>query len=106
MKGMKPEAAILKNAKEAALVVREVAGELQAALTLTGRDKDSCDQMADVLRGLIAFGKLTGERNPRLAQLSKSAKLTVENLRIRWGLSFPSADAMAAIKACRKKREE
>ncbi len=104
MKGMKPEAAILKNARDAALVVREVEGELQAELTLTARDKESCDQMADVLRGLIAFGRLSGDRNPDLAKLAKSAKLTVENPQIRLNLSFPSADAMAAIKAGHEKR--
>lgn len=101
MQGMRPNAAILKNSKNACLVVREQGDELQAQMKLTADGAEATEQIANVIRGMIAFGMLSQEQNPIMAKMAQAAKLSVENDQVSLTLAFPSADVAAMIKASR-----
>lgn len=60
-------------------------------ITVTAANKDAAAKLADIARGLIAFGQLAGEQNPEAAELLKGIAISqnTENDQILLTLNFP-----------------
>ena len=79
--GDRANAAILQNTDWLALSIGELAGQVEAALSLGSDSPENAAKIEQVVRGMVAFMTLGNEQNPKIADLAKGVK--VESVRQR-----------------------
>jgi hypothetical protein len=77
------EAAVLKQTDTLGLAVGELDGDFYADLELTTDTDEVAQGIRDILEGVIAFVSLSGEDQPRLAELAKKVELSCNGNTVR-----------------------
>jgi len=57
-------------------------------ITVTARDEESAQKLADVVRGIVAFGQLAGDQNPVLVELMQGVSIIHEKEKINLKVNF------------------
>jgi len=81
--GGQPQAAVLKKVVAADLKLNEHAAKMSAELTLMADTPESAGQIADVLRGLIAYGQLADDAAPQWKQLALAAVVAQSGAQVK-----------------------
>lgn len=72
------QAAVLKQTDELSLVFGETEGNFYIDLSLKAKSEQAAQSISKMLGGIIAFSTLSGEEQPKLAELAKNVKLSCE----------------------------
>jgi hypothetical protein len=94
---MFPQAKILQMAEGGQLSVGEKEEKLNFRLALKSRDQESCNQMQQVIQGLIALVSLTQSDNKELNSFIQTLKIDKGENLLKINLSFPVSDAIKQI---------
>ncbi|HIJ53743.1 MAG TPA: hypothetical protein HPP66_11395 [Planctomycetes bacterium] len=87
--GEQQETAALKQTNQVGLAVGESEGNFYINLDLTAKSEEAAQAVTKMLEGIIAFAVLSGEEQPKLADLAKKVKVNCENKTVR--VHFESA---------------
>ena len=87
--GEQQETAALKQTNQVGLAVGEFNGKFYVDLGLKTKSLETGQAVTKMLEGIIAFAVLSGEEQPKLAELAKKVKVTCENKTVR--VHFESA---------------
>ena len=94
---MFPQAKILQMAEGGQLSIGEKEDKLNFRLALKSRDQESCNQMQQVIQGLIALVSLTQSDNKELNSFIQTLKIDKGENLLKINLSFPVSDAIKQI---------
>ena len=76
--GDQPKAAVLRQIDQFALAVGEVQGKFYEDFLLTAKSEEVAQAITKILDGIIAFGVLIGEDDPKLAELAAMVELSCQ----------------------------
>jgi len=76
--GEEPKAAVLRQTDQVGLVIGEVEGKFYIDLALTAKSEEVAQAINKILEGIIAFAMLTGEEDPKLAELAAMVELSCQ----------------------------
>ena len=82
--GQEQQAAVLRQTDKLGLAVGETEGKVYIDLGLVAKTDEEAQNINKVLEGIIAFATLSGEQQPKLAELAKKVKLSCAQ-NIGWG---------------------
>ena len=114
-KGMRgKKAASFDQAKRVGISLGETGGQIRAMVGIIARDSEVAVQLETFLRGMIAIGQLSADKNPHLGTLANAVQITRSNTdMISLELDIETAKLIEAgealkqqKKAKRAKREE
>jgi len=88
--GEEPQAAVLKQTNKLGLAIGENEGKFYIDFGLAAKSNEAAQNINKVLEGIIAFGTLSGEQQPKLAELAKKVKLSYEQNTVTVGVRFES----------------
>ena len=74
--GDEQQAAVLKQTDKLGLAIGENAGKFYIDLGLVTKNEETSQAVNKVLEGVIAFATLSGEQQPKLAELAQKVKLS------------------------------
>jgi len=74
--GEEPQAAVLKQTDKLGLAIGENEGKFYIDLGLIAKGEEAAQSINKVLEGIIAFATLSGEQQPKLAELAQKVKLS------------------------------
>jgi hypothetical protein len=74
--GQEQQAAVLRQTDKLGLAVGETEGKVYVDLGLVAKTVEEAQNINKVLEGIIAFATLSGEQQPKLAELAKKVKLS------------------------------
>lgn len=74
--GQEQQAAVLRQTDKLGLAVGETEGKVYIDLGLVAKTEEEAQNINKVLEGIIAFATLSGEQQPKLAELAKKVKLS------------------------------
>ena len=74
--GQKQQAAVLRQTDKLGLAIGETEGKVYVDLGLAAKTEEDAQNINKVLEGIIAFAALSGEQQPKLAELAKKIKLS------------------------------
>jgi len=92
-----PQAKMLQMADAGKLSLGEVGEKLNLRLALKAKDDESCNQMQQVIQGLIALVSLTQSENKDLNSLIQSLKIDKGENVLKLNVSFPVSGAIKHI---------
>lgn len=95
--GGSPNAAILKDATSARVVIDEEEGRLKAAMALEMVDAAKANQMVTMANGLVAFGQMAATKNPEIGKLAAAIRISVNEATFKATLSYPVVDLISAM---------
>ncbi len=78
------------------LLVQQVVGKMnfgnsvEGKITAIAKDADSATKLADVVRGFIALGQLSGAKNPDLKTLLNSLTVSLNSTQVSIAMNFPA----------------
>ena len=93
-----PKIAVLHNAETIQLKVTEKDGQISAELVLVAVAPEAAQRLADIARGLIAFGQLSADSEPLTAKLVQSALVKQDDKRVKVQLCCPVDDVIQWVK--------
>jgi hypothetical protein len=99
-----PKAQVLKMADSLRLVLGEAADKLCLDAVLKTKTPESCQQVQQVLQGLVALALLSQTQNPDLLELAQSAKVSASGQTVNLRLQFSVARAIERIKEQEQKK--
>ena len=99
--GGQPKVAILRNTETLQLQIAEKNGQVQAELTLLADTLDTAQRIADVARGLVAFGQLADQAEPLTARIAQSAQIKQDAKQVKLVVSCTADDLIQWIKTHR-----
>jgi hypothetical protein len=99
--GGQPQAAVLKKIVAADLKLNERDAKVSAELTLLADSPASAAQLADVVRGLIAYGQLAEDLAPQWKQLALAAAVAQSGTQIKLTAGCTAAELVEWIKKAR-----
>ncbi|MDB6040836.1 MAG: hypothetical protein JWM99_4677 [Verrucomicrobiales bacterium] len=92
-----PQAKILQMAEGGQLTIGEREDKLNFRLALKSKDQESCNQMQQVIQGLIALVSLTQSDNKELNTFIQTLKIDKGENLLKINLSFPVSNAIKEI---------
>lgn len=102
--GMKPdeighgesgfESNILRNTRQVALVIADVAGKIAIEAQLVAREPELAQSLASIVRGLIALQAFSDEMDPELSAVLSAARVDVDDSLLKISLAL-SAEVFA-----------
>jgi hypothetical protein len=104
--GGQPQAAVLKKVVSADLKLHERDAKVSAELTLTADAPASATQVADVVRGLIAYGQLAEEIAPQWKQIAQAAAVTQSGAQVKLTAGCTAAELVAWIRKARGGKQQ
>ncbi len=104
--GGQPQAAVLKKVTSAALKLNERDGKVSAELTLNADAPASAAQIADVVRGLIAYGQLSEDIAPQWKQIAQAAAVTQNGAQVKLTAGCTAAELVDWIKKARGGKQQ
>ena len=93
-----PKIAVLHNAETIQLKVTEKDGQVCAELAIIAVTPEAAQRLADIGRGLIAFGQLSADSEPQVAKLVESAQVKQDGKQVKIQLCCPVDDVVQWIK--------
>lgn len=87
-----PKARLLRMADALEFTAGELAGRVDARLSMTARTEDAAGQMRQVVQGLTALGALSQPDNPDLQALLAGLRVEQSGATVTLQLSLPAAD--------------
>ena len=99
--GGQPQAAVLKKVVAAELKLNERDAKVSAELMLMADTPQSAGQIADVLRGLIAYGQLADDAAPQWRQLAQAAAIAQNGAQVKLTADCTVEELMQWIKKVR-----
>ena len=93
-----PKAAMLKQADELTLVVGEAGGNMYIDLGLKAKSEDAAESIRKMFDGFIAFANLSGQEQPKLAELAKKLQLSRVEKSVRVRFESDSESVFAFLK--------
>lgn len=106
MPGLRPQAAMLKNSRRLAFVAGEENSQLFIDVCFEAQTAEAADQMAAVVRGMLAYGALSQEQTPVLARLAQRAQVAVEGPLVKVSLLTPVTDLVESLRQVREQRRQ
>ncbi len=70
---------IMRNTKQAALMIADVAGMIAIEAQLITEEPEMADSMASIVRGLIALGMFSDDMEPEVAEFLRSTRVEVDD---------------------------
>jgi len=93
-----PEAMILKKADAVLVDIGECEGNVFFEATLTTKDEETAEHVRDVLKGIVALGKLLVDQEPKLEVLVRSARIEQYGNKISIRETCPADELFKLIK--------
>ncbi|MBP8606200.1 MAG: hypothetical protein KBI46_10235 [Phycisphaerae bacterium] len=94
-----PHAAILQNSSIMAVVAGESSGIMKLQIRLDAASAEAAGQIETIVRGIMAFGLLQQDKNPKLAPLMNAVTLTRQDNRLELVFQYSSAELFEMAKA-------
>ncbi len=88
---------ILRNTRQVALMVADVADTIAVDLQLVATEAAAAESLASIVRGLIALQAFSGEADPRVAQILQGARVDVDDARLKISLALSREFITAAL---------
>ncbi len=104
--GGQPQAAVLKKVISAELQLNERDAKVSAELTLATDAPASAVQIADVVRGLIAYGQLAEDAAPQWKQLAQAATVTQSGAQVKLTAGCTAAELVEWIRKARGAKQQ
>lgn len=82
--GEDPEAAVLREGDKLGLAIGETENKFYIDLSLTAKSEEAAQAISKIAEGIIAFVTLSGQEQPKLAELAKKVKLSCEQNTVRF----------------------
>lgn len=98
-----PNSAMLKDCRKLRLEVSETADHLTAAVNLEAGDANQATQIAAIVQGLLALGKLQGDKSPAW-KLANGVEIKQAGVNTSATLSVADADILQLIKSATDKK--
>lgn len=95
---MSPSASTLQQAASGSLSLAEKGGQVEASLVVTAHEAVAAEQMANVVRGILAFAVLGEQENPGAAMLARRTTVSVDDGTISLGLTAPATEVIGFLK--------
>jgi hypothetical protein len=96
--GDEPQAAMLKKAQEVRVVIGESEGMNYLDVTLATKDRETSQQVHDIVKGLIALGTIFSQDEPELAWLVEHAEVERDGRLVSIREAVPSDKLMKMLK--------
>ena len=74
---------ILRNTRQVALMVAEVADNIAVDIQLLATEAAAAESLASIVRGLIALQAFSADADPRVSQLLQGTRVDVEDARLK-----------------------
>ncbi len=87
---------ILRNTRQVALMVADVADVIAVDLQLVATEAAAAESLASIVRGLIALQAFSDDADPRVAQLLQGTRVDVDDTRLKISLAV-SSEFIAAV---------
>ena len=104
--GGRPQMTVLRNAESLQLQITEKNGLVQVELALVAGTPEVAQRIAEIGRGLLAFGQLSEESDPVTAKLAQAARVNQDGKQVKIVLSCPVDDLIQWLKAHRGQQKE
>ena len=105
MKGLRAQAAILKQARTLRFDLSENDGQFRGVLALQAVDEDTAVTMLELIDGLLSFGRAAGEKDPLLARLLAGLDTKQEGEHVRATFVHSTADLKNILDEAERKRQ-
>jgi hypothetical protein len=104
VRGLPPQAKVLKSSTGGQLAVGEQAGRVFLQLALSARDGEATANIQQVFQGLLALATLNQDGNKELARLAQSVKVSTNDTVVNVSLEMPVTNVIAHVEGELKKR--
>lgn len=88
---------LLKNTRQVAVMIADVAGNVAIEAQLVATEAEAANGLASIVRGLIALASFSDELEPELAEVLRSVRVDVDDLRLKISLAVPPATVAKAL---------
>ncbi|HEX5789190.1 MAG TPA: hypothetical protein VFY03_13490 [Woeseiaceae bacterium] len=88
---------ILRNTRQVALLVADVAGMIAVDVQLLATEAATAESMASIVRGLIALQAFSGEVDPAVTEVLQGTRVEVDDTRLKISVALSSAFIEAAL---------
>lgn len=97
--GHHPHAAMLRNAEKLVFALGETDGNIEWEFQLTARTPEDAALMNQIITGMISYSLLSGDKAPKLAEISKSVSTSSADNMISVALTYPALEMYNIIKS-------
>jgi len=104
--GEDPEAAVLKEGEQLGLAIGETESKFYIDLSLTAKSEEAAQAISKIAEGIIAFVTLSGQEQPKLAELAKKVKLSCEQNTVRFHFESDPESVVQFLKEQWEKKKE
>lgn len=104
--GEEPEAAVLREGDKLGLAIGEIENKFYIDLSLTAKSEEAAQAISKIAEGIIAFATLSGEEQPKLAELAKAVELSCVQNTIRIHFESSSETVLSFLKEQWKIKQE
>ena len=91
------ESNILRNTKQVALMVADVAGSIAVDVQLVATEDDTALQIASIVRGILALQAFSEDMDPEVAQFLQGTRVDVDGSRLRISVALTPEMLSAAL---------
>ena len=91
------ESNILRNTKQVALMVADVAGSIAVDVQLVATEDDTALQLASIVRGILALQAFSEDMDPAVAQFLQGTRVDVDGSRLRISVALTPEMLSAAL---------
>lgn len=91
------ESNILRNTKQVALMVADVAGNIAVDVQLVATEDDTALQLASIVRGILALQAFSEDMDPEVAQFLQGTRVDVDGSRLRISVALTPEMLSAAL---------
>lgn len=102
--GGQAEAQILNQTKSGRVAMGEKDGVMTVSLSMVATNDAVAGQMHSIAQGLVAMGLMRQDKDPRLAELLQSTKLSLDGAQVKLDMVCPSEKVIAMLRQAFAKR--
>lgn len=88
---------ILRNTRQVALLVADVAGKVAVDLQLLATEAATAESMASIVRGLIALQAFSEEMDPKITEVLQGTRVEVDDARLQISIALSPAFIESAL---------
>lgn len=88
---------ILRNTRQVALMVADVAGKIAVDVQLVATEAAAAESLASIVRGLIALQAFSKETDPRVTEVLQATRVDVDDTRLKVSIALTPEAIAAAL---------
>ncbi|MDX1508145.1 MAG: hypothetical protein R3358_07680 [Woeseiaceae bacterium] len=91
------ESNVLRNTKQVALLIADVAGQIAIEAQLITKEPEMAQSLAGIVRGLIGLAAISGDMDPEMVQILQSTRVDVNDASLKVSVTLSPQVVVSAL---------